>query len=126
MTDKKFDPTRPVQTRDSRRARIICTDMKGQGPIVALVTNENGGEIAYLFTAHGRFISGGYYHGPDGLDLINIPARIHQEAWANVYFHGAVLHSTRKEADEVTEAPAAMRRLACIPIIIDCEEGEGL
>lgn len=96
--------------------------MKGQGPIVALVTNENGAEIAYLFTADGRFISGGYYHGPDGLDLINIPARIHQEAWANVYMWGLSMYPTKEEAHK----QRAINRLACIPVTIDCEEGEGL
>lgn len=34
---KAFDPTKPVQTRDGRKARIICTDAKGVLPIIALV-----------------------------------------------------------------------------------------
>ena len=39
----KFDPSRPVQTRDGRKARIVCVDMKRDHyPILALVENPNG------------------------------------------------------------------------------------
>ena len=45
----KFDPTKPVQTRDGREARIICTDVerKGDWPIVALIKTSDG-ERPYL------------------------------------------------------------------------------
>ena len=31
-----FDPTKPVQCRNGRKARIICTDAKGEYSIFAL------------------------------------------------------------------------------------------
>lgn len=57
----KFDPTKPVQTRDGRKARIICTDRQyvsessgEQWPIVALVDFKGDGkEIFYSFRADG-------------------------------------------------------------------------
>lgn len=53
MTDKPFDPTKPVQTRDGRKARIICTDAASPLPIVALVTDK-GVEYPTVFTKEGR------------------------------------------------------------------------
>jgi len=40
-----FDPTKPVQTRDGRKARILYTDIKSGYPIVALTTEPGGVEI---------------------------------------------------------------------------------
>lgn len=36
------NPSRKVVTRDGRDVRIICTDRKGDCPIVALIKNSNG------------------------------------------------------------------------------------
>lgn len=69
MTD--FDPTKPVQTRDGRKARIICTDAKGEYPIVALITYEDGEEEPGMFYSNGAFISG--QHTLPSRDLVNIP-----------------------------------------------------
>src|SRR6478609_6396521 len=67
-----FDVTKPVQTRDGRKARIVCTNFKnGKYPIIALITLEDRGEEEiYRYTA-----SGNYYHEDvnNGNDLINIP-----------------------------------------------------
>jgi hypothetical protein len=66
-----FDPTKPVQTRDGRKARIICTDRENvEYPIVALIASAGGEEIAATFTDDGRF----YYAGrEDDDDLVNVP-----------------------------------------------------
>ena len=75
MSDKKpFDPTKPVQTRDGRPARIICTDRKTRDlpdhSIVALIYY-NGGESAMFFRPDGRSSS----VGEQGSDLVNVPER---------------------------------------------------
>ena len=55
--------------------------------------------------------------------LINIPKRIQRTVWLNVYAYGApVCHESREAAESVS----LQDRIACIPITIDCEEGEGL
>lgn len=78
----KFDPTKPVQTRDGHKARIICTDAIGSYPIVALVMCESGVEAVRTFTETGEFTLG--TSGPG--DLVNAPAVV--ECWV---FDGAVL-----------------------------------
>jgi hypothetical protein len=123
--DRTFDPTKPVRTRDGRAARIICTDGKSVQPVVALITDYFCAtqESVQTFTLEGRW-------GLSGLgqnDLVNIPERIHKELWVNVYHNGSsyCIRETRDSAD-LTDAASAMTRQACVKIIIDCEEGEGL
>ena len=67
----KFDPTKPVQTRDGREARIICTDVerKGDWPIVALIKTSDG-ERPYLYKEDGCTFED---RRMDPDDLINIP-----------------------------------------------------
>jgi hypothetical protein len=76
-----FDPTKPVQTRDGRKARIICTDMVDERyPIVALITEETDREFPVSFTADGRILDSAREHDND---LVNIPEK--REGWINVY-----------------------------------------
>jgi hypothetical protein len=63
-----FDPNKPVQTRDGRKARIIATDAAGDYPIVVLVT-EDGIEQAAQHRADGTWHASGRH------DLINVPER---------------------------------------------------
>lgn len=69
---KIFDPTKPVETRDGRKARILCTDRIDDcgRSLVALVLSENEGyEIVYRFGLDGQ-----YDHSRQlGIDLVNIP-----------------------------------------------------
>ncbi len=54
---KPFDPTKPVQTRDGRKARIVCMNAdNSRYPIVALVTLD-GQEYPYTYTACGKYRS---------------------------------------------------------------------
>ena len=39
LTEYLKDPSKKVVTRDGRDVRIICTDEKGDEPIIALVYN---------------------------------------------------------------------------------------
>lgn len=78
-----FDPTKPVQTRDGRAARIICTDrkdsaMKNTCPIVALVTEKTGAESYAQYQLNGR---SSIFTVDSDVDLINIP----KQAWVNFY-----------------------------------------
>lgn len=75
-----FDPNKPVQTRDGRKARIICTDRVSDlgYPIVAAVLDQ-GMPAEELHTYN---IYGACAHG-SSLDLINIPVK--REGWVNVY-----------------------------------------
>jgi hypothetical protein len=116
--EKKFDPTKPVQTRDGRKARIVATGLNCiQGSIVAVVTHQDGGEYASHFFDDGRYIS-----GVEGdLDLVNVPEK--RGLWVNFYpDQGRMVfaHPSREEAD----AKAGADRVACK--YVEFEEGEGV
>ena len=50
------NPNREVVTRDGRKVRILCTDRKGDTPIIALVHDANDGqEYGYAFYSDGKF-----------------------------------------------------------------------
>lgn len=73
MRTNTFDPTKPVQTRSGRPARIICADRQlgvTNTPIISLVTSDGGGEYLNCVGSDGRVNSRGEMTD----DLVNIPA----------------------------------------------------
>jgi hypothetical protein len=80
---KPFDPTKPVQTRDGRKARIVCTDSRASDmPIIALA--EMGGWAPHLEYAFGCYADGRVSKDrDDDLDLVNIPEKV--TGYVNVY-----------------------------------------
>ena len=70
------NPNREVVTRDGRKVRILCTDRKGDTPIIALVNDANDGqEYGYAFYSDGKF----FRDGSDELDLFFAPEK--HEGW---------------------------------------------
>lgn len=72
-----FDPSKPVQTRDGRKARIICTDRASSVGrcIVALVSipeSEDGGDCYESISFH--FADGKHSSG-EGHDLVNVKTK---------------------------------------------------
>lgn len=110
-----FDPTKPVQTRDGHPARIICTDMIGDRPIAAIITETERTESVLQYRADGQF-----GEMPYRLDLINIPVR--HKRWMNLYYNTTLteIYTTRAAAD-YAESSARPNRIACIEI--EFEEG---
>lgn len=109
---KCFDPTKPVQTRDGRKARILITDLQNQTPIVAAITSECDVENAYHYGIKGNFCDMDIEHR---YDLVNIP----QKRWVSlnrttdlkkVYVGG--LYKTKQDADSW----ASETRIACFEI----------
>lgn len=69
-----------VQTRDGRKARIICADRTGGMPVVALINDPSiVYEIVRAYDADGKVIEGDTNLTKD--DLVNIP----MTWWINVY-----------------------------------------
>lgn len=67
-----IDWSRPIQTRDGRKARVLATDFKGRrNPIVIAV--ENGGYESILHCAK---------DGGNACDIINAPTK--RKGWVNV------------------------------------------
>src|SRR5574337_94440 len=93
-----FDPTKPVQTRAGHPARIICTDRKGEYPIVALVDDD---DKARCFTKDGMYWASSK---PCNNDLVNVPQK--REGWINIYQdsrrgrYGGQIFSNYKDAKD--------------------------
>ena len=93
------NPSKKIVTRDKRNARIICTDAKGNFPIIALVKTYNGSETVLRLKENGRF----YNDTENSSDLFFAP--IKKEGWVNMYKtrSGAVqigqIYSSKKEAE---------------------------
>ena len=70
------NPDSEIVTRDGRKVRILCTDRKGDTPIIALVHDANDGqEYGYAFYSDGKF----FRDGGDELDLFFAPEK--HEGW---------------------------------------------
>ena len=101
LTEYLKNPSQKVVTRDGRAVRIICTDAKGDEPIIALVYNNNREEEnVYTYNRDGSFYGDNY----DCLDLFFAP--IKKEGWINlfkdediVYLTG-IIHDSEEEAKE--------------------------
>ena len=75
------NPSRKVVTRDGRKARILCTDRKGDYPIIALVENcDSIDESVCSYDKNGIFYTSGI---SDNNDLFFAPEK--HEGWINVY-----------------------------------------
>lgn len=66
-----FDPTKPVQTRNGKKARILATDLKGSGgtSICAVITLPDGQETCVMYWSRGHYLS----NGDHDWDLVNVP-----------------------------------------------------
>ena len=98
------NPSQKVVTRDGREVRIICTDAKGDEPIIALVYN-NIREEENVYT----YNRDGYFYGDNDscLDLFFAP--IKKEGWINLFkdkeinypYIPGIIHDSEEEAKEV-------------------------
>ena len=93
------NPSQKVVTRDGREVRIICTDAKGDEPIIALVYNNiRDEENVYTYNRDGYF----YNNNDSYLDLLF--DNIKKVGWVNIYSEqeyrhpGENIFSTKEEA----------------------------
>lgn len=73
-----FDPKLPVQISSGLPVRIICTDLKGRYPIVALVTQGDGTETVHNYDATGRYADSSW-----SPPLSNVPKKEFINIWRN-------------------------------------------
>lgn len=85
----KINLSKPVQTRDGQKVRIICTDRPDDVyPVVAMVGEPNLTDVN-IFTKDG-FYNHTMIKGNQSLDLINIPQPKKKKkviGFVNVYYH---------------------------------------
>ena len=80
LTEYLKNPSQKVVTRDGREVRIVCTDAKGDEPIIALVYNNiRDEENVYTYNRDGSFYGDNY----DCLDLFF--DNIKKEGWVNLF-----------------------------------------
>ena len=104
------DPSKKVVTRDGRPVRIICTDARGEYPIIALVEDHEGAkDKALSSTKDGKFFS----ETDDVTDLFFAPGAPEQhQGWMNIYkfsregsaYYGSTIWPTEEEAKSATDS----------------------
>ena len=73
------NPDRQIITKDGRNVRIICTDARGNFPIIALVETDNGNETVLRLKENGRF----YNDTENSSDLFFATKK--KNGWVNIY-----------------------------------------
>ena len=103
LTEYLKNPSQKVVTRDGREVRIICTDAKGDEPIIALVYNNiREEENVYTYNRYGYF----YGDNDSCLDLFFTPVK--KEGWINLFkdkeinypYIPGIIHDSEEEAKE--------------------------
>lgn len=94
------NPSQKVMTRDGRKARIVCTDMKNAQPILALITEGNREDIRFYFQ-NGVWCNDFPNHK---LDLVFVP--IKKKGWINIFRYKTELYigdvfETKEEAEKM-------------------------
>lgn len=113
------------KTKGGYEVVIDAVDRGGEWPVHGAISDYSGDWVQRCWASNGRE-STGVRNGM--FDLVEIKPRIKATGWANLYPVRRGSHiigglfSTKDWANE----EAADNRIACIPISIDCEEGEGL
>ena len=73
-----IDFTKPVQTKNGRKVRVLCTDAREPYPVIALIEET---KLTGCFTSDGRDTRG----AESSWDLINVPEEVTVDVWVNVY-----------------------------------------
>lgn len=102
------NPTKRLITRDGRKVnRILCTDVNGRYPIVAVIESHDGNtEQAYSFTKDGKY----YVNDFNEKDLFFASEK--HEGWMNIYkfsrecsaYKGSFIWPTEEEAKSAADS----------------------
>ncbi len=119
---KKFDYDECIKdhggyavTRGGLKVRLLCDDKSGGYPIVGL--GEYGGVLTFAADGKREFQD-------LSCDLFTPSKRIKKTYWVNIRSnHNISIFHSKKEANF---EDVDIKKLACVEIEIDCEEGEGL
>ena len=101
LEEYRNNPSRKIVTRDGRNVRIICTDRRGDYPIIALTEKQgNDEETLDAFKENGRWA----LVGKESIhDLFFAPEK--HEGWTNIYrdiymgTHAGPIFNSKEEAE---------------------------
>ena len=103
LTEYLKNPNQKVVTRDGRAVRIVCSDLKQDFPIVALIYDEEKQkENIECFFENGKYL---FFDVDSPLDLFFAPVK--KEGWVNLYkdrngaYPSNFIFETEKRAKEV-------------------------
>ena len=113
------NPTKKVITRDGRSARIVCTDAKGNFPIIVLVETYSGAETVLRLKENGHC----YNDTENSSDLFFVSEK--KEGWLNIYRSESGFYlrgNPYKSKDEADEVAKANYKTFCTTVKIEWEE----
>jgi hypothetical protein len=105
------------RTRDGREVRIYATDGHPGEPVHGAFQDYSCAWNSAMWRHDGSNV-----HGIIDADLIEVKPRIKRTVWLNVYEDFVNGWRTKESADLCV----IEKRLACVKVEIDVEEGEGL
>ena len=110
------------KTRDGDEVIIYRTTADGSYPVHGSVIYSDGSESLESWNAKGYYYD---LHDRDGQDLIEVVPRMNFRIWLNVYGDNVVMPFATLEAADMA-ASQVFGRMACIPVTVDCDVGEGI
>jgi hypothetical protein len=105
------------RTEDGCEVRIYALDAGGQTPVHGAI-KRSGLWIVTAWSKEGLWSINNSIN-----NLVEVKPRIQREFWVNVYPDRLQTHYTEKSKADFCAVP---HRIACVKVVIDCEEGEGL
>jgi hypothetical protein len=117
-----IDPKKTYRTRDGREVRIYAVDCGSRKPVHGATSRDGKTWTQEDWSASGQWAPDDYATTP--MDLIEVRPRINREVWVNVYRTATVYGICQDKG--TADATASEARIACVKLVIDCEEGHGL
>ena len=113
------NPSRKIVTRDGRNVRILCTDAKGDYPIVTLIETLDGSiEFVNKFRKDGHFLDNDGNNS--NLDLFFAPEK--HEKWVNLYKEDDNIYASM-DTFKTKEEAEALSCSSCIATVkVEWEE----
>ena len=96
------NPTKKVITRDGNSVRIVCTNAKGNFPIIALVEMHNGTEIVLRLKENGHC----YNDTEDPRDLFFASEK--KSGWINLYKINSTISPGPRAYDKKEDAESVV------------------
>ena len=113
------NPSRKIVTRDGRNVRVLCTNAKGDYPIVALIATLDGSiEFVCKFKKDGHFLDND--DNNSNLDLFFVPEK--HERWVNLYKENDNIYASM-DTFKTKEEAEALSCSSCIATVkVEWEE----